>query len=348
MGVGAVGRAARDLRGKHIFVDVLAQFAARAQHPRLRAVDKRLRAPVRVAVRGRRGVGSGAVARALDATGVPAFGQGACVARGAASAETDVQVVVIAEAPKPEDRAMIGTDTPTVIVLNKADLGGREPGGPLASADRCATAIAELVGLPVVPMVALLASAEIDEQDAAVLRALAATPVDMTSTDAFVAAEHPVPPQLRHRLLRRLDRFGIAHAVLACVDGAPPAAISESLRALSRVDRLVESLAATEAEVGYRRVCAALDDLGRLAAESRDDELAAFLVSDEVVISVMAAAVAVVEATGEQVERGDDPQAHQRRAVHWRRDAAGALDDVRRRCGRDIARGSLRLLGQVQ
>lgn len=197
-------------------------------------------------------------------------------------------------------------------------------------------------------MVALLASAEIDEQDAAVLRALAATPVDMTSTDAFVAAEHPVPPQLRHRLLRRLDRFGIAHAVLACVDGAPPAAISESLRALSRVDRLVESLAAIEAEVGYRRVCAALDDLSRLAAESRDDELAAFLVSDEVVISVMAAAVAVVEAAGEPVDRGDDPQAHQRRAVHWRRDAAGALDDVRRRCGRDIARGSLRLLGQVR
>lgn len=36
---------------------------------------------------------------------------------------------MIAEALKPEDRAMIGTDTPTVIVLNKADLGVGNPAG---------------------------------------------------------------------------------------------------------------------------------------------------------------------------------------------------------------------------
>ena len=42
--------------------------------------------------------------------------------------------------------------------------------------------------------------------------------------------------------------------------------------------------------------------------------------------------------------RGDDPAAHLRRAVHWRRYARGPVNALHRSCGADIARGSLRLL----
>ncbi|KWX59582.1 hypothetical protein ASJ79_30160, partial [Mycobacterium sp. NAZ190054] len=42
----------------------MAEFAERTHNPRLRAVEMRLRAPVRVAVLGRTGVGRGAVAAA--------------------------------------------------------------------------------------------------------------------------------------------------------------------------------------------------------------------------------------------------------------------------------------------
>ncbi|QZT57227.1 hypothetical protein [Mycolicibacterium austroafricanum] len=300
-------------------------------------MEKRLRAPHRVAVRGRRGVGRNAVAWAFTAAGVR-------VVTDIGSA--DIQVVVTAETLKPEDRAMLRVSIPTLVVLNKADLAGREPGGPLAAATRRAAQIAAAAGVPVVPMIAPLASVELDEQDIAVLRTLAAIPVDMTSTDAFVAADHEVPAAVRERLLARLDRFGLAHAVLACADGATAETLTGALRALSGADRVLECVRAAAAEVRYRRVCAAVDELHRLAAETRDDGLAAFLASDEVVVAVMAAAVDAMEAAGLRVDRGDDREAHERRAVRWHRYAAGPVTEMHRRCAADITRGSLRLLGR--
>ncbi|MCV7129583.1 hypothetical protein H7I42_21295, partial [Mycolicibacterium vanbaalenii PYR-1] len=73
-------------------------------------------------MRGRRGVGRNAVAWAFTAAGVR-------VVTDIGSA--DIQVVVTAETLKPEDRAMLRVSIPTLVVLNKADLAGREPGGPL-------------------------------------------------------------------------------------------------------------------------------------------------------------------------------------------------------------------------
>jgi hypothetical protein len=62
----------------------------------------------------------------------------------------------------------------------------------------------------------------------------------------------------------------------------------------------------------------------------------------------MAAAVDVVQACGLTVDRGDDADAHVRRAVHWRHYAHGPVDVTHRCCAADISRGSLRLLGRAR
>ncbi|MDA2892448.1 hypothetical protein PDG61_16125 [Mycolicibacterium sp. BiH015] len=317
--------------------DVLGRYAAATGAPRLSAVEARLRAPLAVAVVGRPGVGRGAVARALTGAGVTVVSDAA-----------DVGVVVVAETLKPEDRRALRGDLPSMVVLNKADLSGRVVGGPLAAARRDADDLAVAVGRPVVPMIAHLADVELDGELVDALRTLATEPADMTSTDAFVGSDHAVPAPIRRRLLERLDRFGLAHAVLAVVEGAAADAVAVRLRGLSHTEAVVERLAGFAAEVGYRRTRAALLALERAATESRDDDLAAFLAGDEVVIAVMAAAVGLVEASGLRVDPGDDPDTHLRRAVRWRRYADGPLDVLHRRCAADISRGSLRLLGQAR
>ncbi|BBY74188.1 hypothetical protein MPRF_10870 [Mycolicibacterium parafortuitum] len=320
-----------------IFTDVLTEYAERTQRRAVAAAAERVRAPLTVEVRGRPGTGRHAVAAALAAAGLPVV---------ADSARADVRVVVVAEAVKPEDRALLATDGPALVVLNKADLAGRVPGGPPAEADRTAARLAAALGRPVVPMVALLAGADIDDELFAALRALAATPADLSSVDAFVTGEHPVPAQVRQRLLTRLDRYGTARAVLAVADGATPVDVEAALRTLSRSGEVVAALAGFAPEVGYRRVCAVVTELTREAIETRDDELGAFLVSDAVVVAVMAAAVDHLESCGLRIDRGDDPDAHLRRALRWRRYADGPLAALYRRGAADVSRGSLRLLAR--
>ncbi|MDG4663025.1 hypothetical protein [Mycobacterium sp. 236(2023)] len=306
--------------------DAVGRYAAHTGNPRVRAVEARLRAPRSVAVLGRSGVGCTAVARGLAGSGVRIVTSGA-----------DVHVLVVAEALKAEDQRDLGAG-PTVIVLNKADLSGRVPGGPLAEAGRIAGRIAAASGCPVVPTIAHLAAVDVDEEMAAALRTLAVTPADMTSVDAFVAAPHVVPGPVRRRLLERLDRFGIAHAVLAVADGADGAQVAARLRALSQVDAAVARIGEFDAEVEYRRGCSALAGLRRVAAETRDDELASFLVSDQVVSAVMTSAANVMEAAGVRVDLGDGL----RSAVRWRHYADGPLNALHRRCAADISRGLLR------
>jgi hypothetical protein len=261
----------------------------------------------------------------------------------------DVDVVVIAEVLKPEDRALLeAADRPTLTVLNKADLTCFGGGGPLVAAHRRAAEYRASTGVSTVPMVAQLAAVDLDDDLVSALRALVAEPADLTSTDAFVRTEHRLPAELRRRLLDTLDRFGIAHAVLALGDGAAAAALPGLFRRLSQVDRVVAQLEATGAPVRYRRVRTAIAELQTLATQSGDDLLAEFLTTDETVIAVMAAAVDVVEAAGLAVDRGDDAAAHLRRAVHWRRYSRGPVNALHRSCGADICRGSLRLLERVR
>lgn len=347
---------ARD-RGRQIFLDnsrgdlgsfgeLLAEFAPRAHNARVTAIEERFRAPLGVAVLGRRGVGRGAVTAALAEAGVTVL------TSDAASAE--VRVVVIAETLKPEERtqsqAVSGASgsAATMVVLNKADLTGMTPGGPLAWAERRAAEFATTLGVPVVPMIAPLATVGLDDEDVSALRTLVATAADMTSTDAFVGCDHPLPKELRQRLLERLDRFGLAHAVIAVADGATGVDVARQLRSLSQLERVAETLNAVAAPTRYRRVCVALHELRTLAAQCGDDRIDEFLTSDEVVIAVMAAAVDVVEAAGMAVERGDDRSAQLRRAVHFRRYARGPVNTTHYRCAADISRGSLRLLGLMR
>ncbi|WP_245908662.1 hypothetical protein [Mycobacterium neglectum] len=289
-------------------------------------------------MRGRPGVGRTTVSAALVDAGV-------AVTAGPA----DITVLVIAETLKPEDLlAVRRSDTPTVAILNKADLTGFGIGGPLAAARRHAEALSSgsSMGTPTVPMVGLLATAELDDELMAALRVLVHAPADLTSTDAFVQSEHPLPGEVRRRLLGALDRFGIAHAVLAVESGADAAAVSALLRRLSHVEDVVAAVNAVGAPVRYRRVRAAIAELRALAVQSGDGQIAELLRTDDTVLAVMGAAVEVVEADGMHVDRDDGPAAHRRRAAHWRRYGSGPVNALHRSCSADICRGSLRLYGR--
>jgi hypothetical protein len=189
---------------------------------------RRISAPLRVAVHGRDGVGRGTVSAALTASGVAVV----------SDATADVRVVVIAETLKPEDLAMLGAfDGPILTVLNKADLGGLTNGGPLALAHRRAADFRALTGVPTVPMVALLAIAELDDELIGALRTLVTEPADLTSADGFVHSEHSLSHAVRRRLLETIDRFGVAHAVLALGEGAHAAATGSSSTSMPSAHR---------------------------------------------------------------------------------------------------------------
>lgn len=282
-------------------------------------------------------MGRATVAAALAAAGVEVAPDGAA----------DVDVLVIAEALKPEDRTFLHTSVrPTVVVLNKADLSGFGAAGPMALAHHRAARCRALTGAPTVPMVALLARVDLSGDLVDALQTLRAEPADLSSTDAFVDAPHRLPREVRERLLAALDRFGIAHAVLALDRGVGRDTLPNHLRKLSRVDRVVEHIETAGAPLRYRRLRTAVTQLRALATQSDDARLAELLVSDDAVLSVMTAAVEVVEAAGAQVDRGDDADSHLRRAVHWQRYGNGPVNALHRSCAADISRGSLRLLGR--
>jgi hypothetical protein len=318
------------------FDEHLTRFAETASMPQLSPIIARLRRPIGVAVAGRAGVGRDTVAAALRDHGVT-------IAADAAAA--DVQVLVIAEALKPEERAMAATDRPTLIVLNKADLTGSRSGGALPNAHRRAADVQRRTGTPTVAMVGLLAATTaLDDDLVAALRTLVSTAADLGSVDAFARGEHPVGRDVRTRLLERLDRFGIAHAVLAMARGADPTTLPTLLQRLSNVDAVLARLSAAAAPVRYRRLRVALAEMHSLAVQLDDEGLLGLLNSDTTVLATMSAAVDVVEADGIRVDPGDHPDAHRRRAVQWRRYGRGPVDALHRNCSADIIRGSLRLL----
>lgn len=285
---------------------------------------------------GRAGAGRNTVAAALRHHGV---------AVTADPATAEVQVLVIAEALKPEEWAMAAAGPPTLIVLNKADLTGSRSGGAIPKAHRRAADVQRRTGTPTVAMVGLLAATgALDDELVDALRTLVSTPADLGSVDAFTRGEHPVGGDMRTRLLERLDRFGIAHAVLALARGDEPATLPALLQRLSNVDAVLGGLRTCTAPVRYRRLRAALAEIHSLAIELDDEGLFGLLNSEAAVLATMAAAVDVVEADGIRVDPGDHPDAHHRRALQWRRYGGGPVNALHRSCSADITRGSLRLL----
>ncbi|MEY8018503.1 hypothetical protein [Mycobacterium servetii] len=350
-------------QGHRMFVDELTRFAAGHADPRVTAIAERTAEPLRVVVRGRRGAGRSTVARALQAAGEraatgPATFSETPAARPVGSG-AELIVHVVAEVIKPEDAdAIAAARQPVLAVLSKADLvgslSGRTGDGPTAAARaRCAD-LAALAGVPVEPMIGLLAVAALDGLDDglwAALRVLADGPghADLfdQSCDGFLAADVAVPADVRLRLLDALGLFGAALAVAALRQGRTEAQIRVLLRRMSRVDAVLGGLSAVGAEVRYRRVLDAVAELEALAVG--DERISGFLTRDNTVVARMAAAVDVAEAAGLEVgpvsaEGADaDAAAHLPRAVRWQRYSLGPVSDLHRACGADIARGSLRL-----
>lgn len=304
-------------QGHQIFVDELERLAAETADPRYTAIADRLAAPPRVAVSGRRGVGRNTVAQALDQAGR---------ARGAltvtTSSHADVDVYVLTEVVKPEDRAAIAAARrPVVVVLNKADLiATARPG---AARKHCARLSAR-TGLSIEPLVGLLALSDVvDDAAWAALHEL--------------TAGQPVPA----RLLDALDVFGVEQALAAIRRGATRGQTCAVLRRLSGIDDVVDKVRSVGAQVRYQRVLDAVADLQTMAVT--DHRVAEFLSRDDTVMARMTAAADVVEAAGMHVQRCDDPGAYLRRAASWQRYRHGPVAGLHRSCGADIVRGSLRL-----
>ncbi|WP_408066462.1 hypothetical protein [[Mycobacterium] crassicus] len=312
-------------QGHQLFVDELTLLTAEIPDPRLVAIAARITAPLRVAVRGRPGVGRRTVAQALDAAGVSVLGApGPDAAPGA-----DVDVQVVAETVKPEDAAALAARRRLVlVVLNKADLPGRCGVAEVAGATRA----------PAESMSALFALAasggRLDDELWEALERLAAQPADISSAERFVSCPHPVPPRTRARLCAVLDLSGIEPAVELARGGGTAGQARTMLRRLSGVDRVVARLDAVGAGVYHRRTAEAVARLEALAVgDSRIDE---FLTRDATVAARMAAAVAVV---GDQHLSGEPVLCRARR---WQAYRSAPLGATQQACAADIARGSLR------
>src|ERR1700741_3597594 len=168
-------------QGHQTFADELARFAAGRADPRVTAIAARAAAPLRVVVRGRPGVGRKTAARGLARAGIVP-GISATTGATTSACDADIVVYVIAEVVKPEDTdAIAAAGRPVLAVLNKADLAGslsgRSGDEPIAAARKRCADLSALVGVPMEPMIGLLAVAAFDDLDRALwaaLRALAA------------------------------------------------------------------------------------------------------------------------------------------------------------------------------
>lgn len=287
-----------------------------------------------MAVSGRGGVGRSTAARALARVA-----DQRATLRLTTETEAELDVYVIAEVVKPEDREQLrAAGRPTLTILTKADLiaatdAGCHPQGPTRTARTRCRQLSARTGLTIEPLVGLLAVAVLEDV------------VDDTTWAGLqaLADGQPVAMPVLRRLGDTLDVFGTGHAVAAIRLGASRAEVIALLRRLSCIDDVADAIDALGAQVRYQRLLDAVTGLQTLAVT--DARISEFLSRDDTVIARMMAAVDAVEAGGVAVDRGDTADAHLRRAVRWRRDRPVA--GIRRACSADIVRGSLRLWAQA-
>lgn len=333
--------------GTQLFAAAVTRFAGTdpavgpALRTRVEEIATDVDAPLRVGVVGRTGSGRRTVGRALACAGLAVVDPGP-------AAELTVRVLV--EVPKPEDLAALRSRCrPDLLVLNKADLTGLRPGGPVETAVRRCRRLAARTGVPVEPMVALAAVAAlspgvVDDTAVAALRVLTEHPADLGSPDAFLAGEHRLSAGLRARLLAQLDLFGIAHAVvtLRAHPDAGPGGVRRALRAAGRIDQVLAALRLAGAVPRYRRIAAAVTELRSAALADPDlgDALAGFLAGPDVLAARAAAAAEVLRVAGVPVP---DPARRSAwsAALEWQRYRRGPVGELHRCCAEDLVRDAL-------
>lgn len=308
----------------------------------------RLRAPLSVGVFGRPGVGCRTIARALRT----ANRSDAAWQVGVGTGMADLYVYVIAETVKPEDRCFLAASPPgCVAVLNKADLSGFGGDGPLSIAASRSRDIERQMGISTCWVVGLLAVAAQDERvvDAATidaLRVLAVSPADLGSVDALCDRPHRLAMQIRERLARQLDLFGIALATSAVRGGADAGEVRRLLGRSSGMSDLLAALERESAGARYRRIQAAIPRLTEAAAGSAGAHVAELLAADEVVLAKRDAALDVLVSSGIQVAGLGDRQSREtllREAIFWRTYSLGPVLELHSACAADVSRGALRL-----
>jgi hypothetical protein len=258
---------------------------------------------------------------------------GRCGLALTAPSDAEVNVHVLADVVKPEDRdAIDAAGRPVLVVLNKADLvattaPGRHPDGPTSPARARCAQLSARAGIPIEPLVGVLAAAALDDASWRGLQAL--------------AGGQAVDAAVRGRLMDTLDAFGVRQATAAIRRGAARCDVETLLRCLSGIDDVVDKIAALGAQPRYQRLLDAVAELEMMAVNDR--RISGFLAHDDTVVARMTAAFDAVEAVGISVDRDDTAAAHLRRAVHWQSDRRGPGTAAGRVCRADIVRGSLRL-----
>lgn len=235
--------------------------------------------PLQIAVCGRPGTGRDTVARALrERLSVTAIGPGEV---GEGAADADLWLYVLSGPPRRADHTLLATvpRDRTIVVLGKADTHGL---GDATVADAVAAECAETIGLPVHPVSALLACADLSDGETDFLRGLAAAGETMPSmaaqflTASTEGAKTSVGDErtVRAGLLRRIDQRGIdiALAVLAECAGDEPTAstVNRELHAESGIHDLVPVIRERVEVVRYWRLVELRARVELLAARGAD------------------------------------------------------------------------------
>ncbi|MCH5641017.1 MULTISPECIES: hypothetical protein [unclassified Gordonia (in: high G+C Gram-positive bacteria)] len=208
----------------------------------LEIAGRRYLAPLHVQVLGRDGVGRDTMARALrERLSLSVIGPG----ENDSAADADLWLYVLAGLPRRADVGAVRRlpADRRIVVLGKADTHG-----DWDTAVQIAAKAADVLRTRVFTVSALLACADLDDDEFAQLRAWVADGVEMPSMAGRFLSGPPgsAARQMRVGLLRRLDQFGIDLALALIGSGSPAAAdveaLNRSLQAASGIADLVEPI----------------------------------------------------------------------------------------------------------
>lgn len=249
----------------------------------LETIGVRHARPLQVQVTGRPGTGRDTMARALrERLSVTAIGPGEAEA---GIRDADLWLYILAGPPRRADRAELARlpADRTMVVLGKADTHG-----DWETATEVARMCAAILDVPVPPVSALLACADLRDDEHAFLRMLDAAGEEMPSmAGQFLVgsiAHLPLPDGvapmeiserlMRANLMRRIDQFGIEAALDLVASGheagADAASVNAALRAASGIDVLPAAIGQRIERVRYWRdveARAAVEDLAAAGEE---------------------------------------------------------------------------------